>query len=338
MGISIEATLIDFTVYTHSCAARHGHNELTRTELRACFELLNRREEMAGAHGNGTGTTCELLDSFETLGFTQVPPMLDMAALRAAFKTQALLHHPDRNPALPKAACTAKMQVINDAYAFLEAKVKAAPNMEFIPPMGQAGASDPGSRKPFRLKRKLIAFTLSGIMDGELDLLEFVKQLETAANSMSRGGSPVQVVQIAVGYEVHKNAARLKFNRHYHGAMELSHATDCDSSKFDPVGVSGAKLRMNIDKIDSPDHWHNKIRYLCKEGNCYMRLTEGPRLEAASRKRNSEDDWYTVLMEAAVDALTPEHAVEEVRKEFGQVWVLQYDKLLAAAVSTRTRA
>ena len=38
-------------------------------------------------------------------------------------------------------------------------------------------------------------------------------------------------------------------------------------------------------------------------------------------------------MEAAVDALTPEHAVEALRDEFGQVWILQYDKLLAAAVS-----
>ena len=67
---------------------------------------------------------------------------------------------------------------------------------------------------------------------------------------MVRNGSPVQVVQIAVGYEVHKNAARARFNRHYHGAMELSHATDCDSSKFDPVGVSGAKLRMIITIIN----------------------------------------------------------------------------------------
>ena len=61
-----------------------GHNELTRLELRACFELSNRREEMAGAHGNGTGTTCELLDSFEMLGFIQVPPMMDMAGLKAS--------------------------------------------------------------------------------------------------------------------------------------------------------------------------------------------------------------------------------------------------------------
>ena len=287
---------------------------------------------MAGANGNGTDTTCELLDSFEILGFTQVPPMLNLVALKAARNTQALLHHPDKNPPHLHAACTVKMQAINDAFDFFEAKILASSNGEFVPPVGQAGASDPGSRKPFRLKRKLIAFTLAGLMDGELGLLEFVKQLETAANSMVRNGSPVQVVQIAVGYEVHKNAARARFNRHYHGAMELSHATDCDSSKFDPVGVSGAKLRMNIDKIETPEHWHNKVRYLCKEGNCYMRLKEGPRLGPASRKRKNEDDWSAVLMEAAVDALTPEHAVEALRDEFGQVWILQYDKLLAAAV------
>jgi hypothetical protein len=46
---------------------------------------------MAGANGNGTDTTCELLDSFETLGFTQVPPMLNLVALKAARNTQALL-------------------------------------------------------------------------------------------------------------------------------------------------------------------------------------------------------------------------------------------------------
>ena len=66
---------------------------------------------------------------------------------------------------------------------------------------------------------KLIAFTLSGLMDGELDLLEFVKQLEFAANLMVRNGSPVQVLQMAVDYKVHKNAARARFNRHYHGAL-----------------------------------------------------------------------------------------------------------------------
>jgi hypothetical protein len=86
---------------------------------------------MAGANGNGTDTTCELLDSFETLGFTQVPPMLNLVALKAARKTQALLHHPDKNPPHLKSACTVKMQAINDAFDFFEAKISASSNGEF---------------------------------------------------------------------------------------------------------------------------------------------------------------------------------------------------------------
>lgn len=290
---------------------------------------------MQGGDSDSMHPSSELMDAFQALGYTQVPPMLTMAELTKVRNAQLLLWHPDKSPPSRKAECTAQTATINNAFEFLKAKIEASQDGEFLPPMGQAGASNPSSRRAYRLKRKRIAFTLPGIMDGELELLDFVKQLEKTVNSMTRRGETMQVEQIALGYEVHKNASDPRFCMHYHGVLELSHATDCDSSKFDPMGASGMKLRMNIDKIESEEHWHNKIRYLSKEGHCYMRLKEGPRLSAPGNKRQKTDDgdWSAVLMEASATAATPEHAVEALRERFGQTWVLQYDKLIAAAVS-----
>ena len=276
--------------------------------------------------------TSELLCAFQTLGFTQLPPMLTMQELMKARNAQALRWHPNKHPASFHANCTAKMQAINAAFELLQAKINASSGGTFTPPRGQAGACSAASRKPFTLKRKWIAFTLAGLMEDELQLLDFVQQLDNTVGSMKRGGERMRVVQMALGYEVHKNPSNPRFNMHYHGLLELSHQTNCDSSKFDPVGASGNKLRLNIDKIESEEHWHNKVAYLCKDGHCYLRLKEGPRLTTTSNKRHKSADWSTILMEAATTALTPEHAVEALREEFGQTWVLQYDKLLAAAV------
>jgi hypothetical protein len=187
----------------------------------------------------------------------------------------------------------------------------------------------------FRLRCRRFSGTISGLRDGELGLSSLEAHIKSVVAGIHRGGETLSIVDFGMAKEVHKNSAHPEYKSHFHFILSLSNRLDHSSTHFDPVGTSGAKLRCHIKIPEDDVHWANQIRYLLKEGNCVLQLSDATPIQPGppvSKRARTGAEWAVVLQEACQEpGITPFEAVEKVQQEHFAEWVLHYDKLLQAA-------
>lgn len=175
---------------------------------------------------------------------------------------------------------------------------------------------------------------MSGLREGELTLSSLENQLTAVVGSIHRHGQPMQILDLGLAEEKHQNPAHPKYDTHFHVILRVSSRLDHSSSKFDPIGVSGSKLRAHITVPESDEHWANQIRYLLKDGRCTLRLTDASALTFAEQPPSNAAaaKWAESLKVACkTQGITALEAVDSLKEKHFEEWVVHYDKALQAA-------
>ena len=166
-----------------------------------------------------------LIPHIHVLFPTQIPKPLGVAEVKAAFRRQALLWHPDKMPVGSEAAVEAiwreGMQKVNLANEVLKVAVEepswnhgpeAAPNNR-----GQHGGCNGPSEGTYTLRIRRFCGTISGLTKGELTTRLVEDQLDATARAIGR-----EVSQVVIGVELHKHPAHPRHDHHVHFAIEFN--------------------------------------------------------------------------------------------------------------------
>ena len=262
---------------------------------------------------NGAASQCgvhDLSSACDALNFGQCRPPMTLADVSAAFYRISVECHPDKCQGEPEAvrhAKTIRFQRANNAKEYLRARL--GDPMDELHHGGNNHnefRDHPGGDQhfnAFRLQCTKFGGTISGIRESELHAHGIKEFYHAQAKSMRRGEDAIGLKHFVCGEELHPQPRLAAYNTHFHFYAEFTHALDCLSSKFDPIGeLCGKALRMHVTIFKSEAHVLNWLKYAIKDGNYIAQPAPAALMtcmsNAAPRKRARDEGWAVEFLEA----------------------------------------